>query len=216
VEALTVALVVGFAAFAVADWMAIWQGAKARRRMTKPAATIALVGIASVAGQMAGDARVTLVVAVLLCLAGDVALLGDSQQRFLAGLSAFALAHVAYVATALLVGVSWPRLAVAFPVLAVLLGFQAVTRMLDGARRHGGQPMLVAVAAYSLIISAMVVTATGTPSWLAFAGASLFAVSDSLIAYNRFVRPVCRADLPIMITYHAGQLLLIAGLIVGG
>ena len=116
---------------------------------------------------MDGDARAALVVAVVLCLAGDVALLGDSDERFLVGLGAFALGHVAYVVTALLVGVSWPRLAVAFPVLAVLLGFQAATRMLPGARRHGGPPMLVAVAVYSLIISAMVVTATGTPSWLA-------------------------------------------------
>jgi uncharacterized membrane protein YhhN len=76
--------------------------------------------------------------------------------------------------------------------------------------------MLLAVTVYSLIISVMVVTATGTPSWLAFAGATWFAISDSLIAHNRFVRPIPRADLPIMMTYHAGQLLLIAGLIIGG
>ena len=88
--------------------------------------------------------------------------------------------------------------------------------MLPGARRRGGTPMLVAVAVYSLIISAMVVTATGTASWLAVAGAMLFAVSDSMIAYDRFVRPVRRADLPIMVTYHVGQLLLIGGLIVAG
>ena len=79
-----------------------------------------------------------------------------------------------------------------------------------------GRRCLVAVVVYSLIISAMVVTATGTPSWLAFVGATLFAVSDSMIAYNRFVRPFARADLPIMVTYHVGQLLLIGGLISGG
>ena len=126
------------------------------------------------------------------------------------------LGHVGYIVTALLVGVSWPRLAVAFPVLAVLLGFQATTQMLAGARRAGGAPMFVAVAVYTVIISAMVVTATGTPSWLAFSGATLFAVSDSMIAYNRFVKPFPRADLPIMMTYHVGQLLLIGGLIAGG
>ena len=215
-DAVTVVLVAAFAVFAIADWVAIGQRHAARRRITKPAATCLLVGIAAVAGEMDGAARVALVVAVLLCLAGDVALLGDSDERFLVGLGAFALGHVAYVVTALLVGVSWPRLAVAFPVLAALLGFQAVTRMLPGALRHGGPPMLGAVVAYSLIISAMVVTATGTPSWLAFAGATLFAVSDSMIAYDRFVRPLRRADLPIMVTYHTGQLLLIAGLIIGG
>ncbi len=215
-DALTLVFVIAFVASAVADWLAIWQGNEHRRRVTKPAATVALVAIAIVAGEMAGDARAFLVIAALLCLAGDVALLGDSDERFLTGLSAFALGHVAYVVTALLVGVSWPRLAVAFPVLVVLLGFQVATRMLDGALRHGGPPMLVAVAVYSLIISVMVVTATGTPSWLAFAGATWFAVSDSMIAYNRFVRPFHGADLPIMVTYHLGQLLLIAGLIIGG
>jgi uncharacterized membrane protein YhhN len=216
VDAATVVLVGAFAVLAVADWAAIRHGFTQRGRLTKTAATVVLVAIAALAGEMAGDARAALVIAAVLCLAGDVALLGDSDTRFLIGLSAFACGHVAYVATALLVGVAWPRLAVAFPVLAALLGFQAVTRMLPGALRHGGPPMLAAVAVYSLIISAMVVTATGTPSWLAFAGATLFAVSDSMIAYDRFVERFPHADLPIMVTYHTGQLLLIGGLIIGG
>jgi uncharacterized membrane protein YhhN len=44
----------------------------------------------------------------------------------------------------------------------------------------------------------------------------LFATSDSIIGYNRFVKPVRQADLPIMVTYHAGQVLLILGLIAAG
>jgi uncharacterized membrane protein YhhN len=216
VDALTVALVGMFAAFAVADWVAVWHQDQARRPVTKTAATAVLVAIAALAGDMDGGARVALVVAAVLCLAGDVALLHDSDARFLLGLSAFALGHVAYVVTALLVGVSWPRAAVAVPVLVVLFGFQAGTRMLPGARHHGGTGMVVAVGIYSAIISAMVVTATGTPSWLAFAGATMFAVSDSMIAYNRFVAPFPHADLPIMVTYHCGQLLLIGGLMIGG
>jgi uncharacterized membrane protein YhhN len=76
--------------------------------------------------------------------------------------------------------------------------------------------MMVAVAIYSGIISAMVIAATGTSSWVAAAGAMLFATSDSIIGYNRFVKPVRQADLPIMVTYHAGQVLLILGLIAAG
>jgi uncharacterized membrane protein YhhN len=216
VDAVGAGLVGAFVVVAAADWHMVWHGRDDRRPLTKTAATVLLVLIAAAVGEMAGDARAALVVAVVLCLIGDVALLGDSDEHFLVGLAAFALGHVAYVVTALLVGVSWPRLAVAFPVLAALLGFQAVSRMLPGALRAGGATMLVAVTVYSLIISAMVVTATGTPSWLAFAGATLFAVSDSMIAHNRFVQPFPRADLPIMVTYHAGQLLLILGLIAGG
>ena len=209
-------MVVVFIALAVADWAALWNGADERRGITKPAATIALVALAVFAGEMAGDARAALVVAVVLCLVGDIALLDSSERRFLFGLAAFALGHVAYIATALLIGVSWPRLAAAFPVLAVLLGFEAATRIPAGARRRGGTVLLVAVAAYSLIISAMVVTAFGTASWVAGTGAALFALSDSLIAYDRFVRSVPRAELPIMVTYHGGQLLLVAGLIAAG
>jgi uncharacterized membrane protein YhhN len=209
-------LVTTFVVLAIADWSAIWRRADDVRKLTKTAATMALVAIAAVAGEMAGDARAALVVAVVFCLVGDVALLATTEARFLIGLGAFALGHVAYIVTALLVGVSWPELAAAFPVLAVLLGLQAATRMLQGARRRSGLLMAAAVAVYSLVISAMVVTAFGTASWLAAAGATLFAVSDSLIAYHRFVRPVRHGDLPIMVTYHSGQLLLIGGLIAAG
>ena len=162
---------------------------------------------------MSGAARGWLVVAVACCLAGDIALLARDERSFLPGLGAFALGHLAYTVTALVVGVSWPRLALAFPFLAAVLVFQTATGMLPGARRRGGPTMMVAVAAYSLIISAMVVTATGTASWLAAVGAMTFAVSDSIIGYDRFVRPVRRADLPVMVTYHVGQLLLVLGLI---
>jgi uncharacterized membrane protein YhhN len=220
VNAAAVALVTTFAVCAVADWVVIWRGTGRLRVLTKPAATAALVAVAALAGDMAGDARAALVVAAVLCLAGDVALLGDSEKRFLLGLSAFAAGHVAYIVTALIVGVSWPRLAWAFPVLASLLWFQARTRMLAGASRRGGTAMLVAVGAYSAIISVMVVTAFGTASWLAAAGATLFAASDSMIGADRFGQrqPADnrRADLPIMVTYHLGQLLLIGGLIVAG
>ncbi len=209
-------LVVAFAVLAVADWLVIVGSSRHRRALTKTAATVVLVAIAATAGEMAGDARVALVIAVLACLAGDIALLGDDDAHFLAGLGAFAAGHVAYVVTALLVGVSWPRLAWAFPFLVVVLAVQASSRMIPLAAARAGAAMAVAVAAYSLIISAMVVAATGTGSWLAAAGAMLFAVSDTLIGYSRFVRPVRRADLAIMVTYHVGQLLLILGLVVAG
>jgi uncharacterized membrane protein YhhN len=209
-------LVVVVVVLAIADWVVIWRGEERRRPVTKTLATIGLVAIAAVVGDMDGDARVALIVAVILCLAGDVFLLGDDDTSFLAGLGSFAFGHGAYVVTALLIGVTWPRLAWAFPFLAVVLGVQTVTQMLPRAKRHGGTAMVVAVAIYSGIISAMVITATGTSSWVAAAGAMLFATSDSIIGYNRFVKPVRQADLPIMVTYHAGQALLILGLIAAG
>jgi uncharacterized membrane protein YhhN len=218
VDAVAVGLVAAFATLAGANWCSVERVRSQRSQVaiTKSGATVTLVVFAGWAGEMAGDARGALVVAVVLCLAGDILLLGRSDGRFLAGLSAFALGHAAYVVCALLVGVEGSRMTVAIGFLAVLLVFQTATKMLPGAKRHGGTAMLTGVAAYTVIISAMVLTATGTPSWVAMVGAKLFAVSDTMIGYNRFVRSFRGADVAIMVTYHAGQLLLIAGLIAGG
>lgn len=213
-----VGLVAAFAILAVANWVAVAPGRDERQQVavTKTAATVVLVALAALAGDMDAGARAVLVVAVTLCLVGDVALLGVTEQRFLAGLVSFALGHLAYVAVALMIGVDWPRLLVAVPFLAVLFGVQFAVGMFPGARRHGGSTLLGAVMGYCVVIAAMVVTATGTPSWLAAAGAMLFAVSDSVIAADRFVRPFAWARVAVMSTYHLGQLLLIAGLIAGG
>src|SRR5699024_4178933 len=130
VNALGAGLVAAFAVLAIANWLAVIPDRPDGRKvaLTKTAATIALIAIAVLVGDMAGEARAALVVAAGLCLGGDVALLGHSDERFIAGLGCFAAGHVAYIATAVLVGVSWPRLAAAFPFLAALFGFRFVTR----------------------------------------------------------------------------------------
>src|SRR5437764_844201 len=48
---------------------------------------------------------------------------------------------------------------------------------------------------------------------VAGAGAALFAGSDSMIAWNRFVRPFPWAAVGIMVTYHLGQAALVASLL---
>ncbi len=39
-----------------------------------------------------------------------------------------------------------------------------------------------------------------------------FAVSDWVLGFDRFVRPLHQGRLAVMVTYHLGQLLLILGL----
>jgi uncharacterized membrane protein YhhN len=59
----------------------------------------------------------------------------------------------------------------------------------------------------------MVLAAGRSGSPLALAGAVLFYGSDSLIAWNRFVRPLAWAPVAIMVTYHAAQALLTLSLL---
>ena len=65
---------------------------------------------------------------------------------------------------------------------------------------------------YAAVISAMVLTATGSGSWWAALGAALFAASDWVLGLDRFARPWRYARIVVIVTYHVGQALLILGL----
>ena len=63
------------------------------------------------------------------------------------------------------------------------------------------------------VIGAMVATALAIGNPLAAVGAVLFAVSDSMIAWDRFVGAFPGAGVWIMVTYHLGQAGLVLSLL---
>ncbi len=150
-----------------------------------------------------------LVVGLVFSAAGDV-LLELGAERFLWGVGAFFFAHVAYIA-AFLVADRRPRLLAALP--ALLLGLLVFPRLLPGLEK---QHLFVPVLVYTLALCTMMWRAlarTGRgagPSILAGAlGATFFALSDSLIALDRFApegAPVPQVRFAILILYWLGQL----------
>lgn len=68
---------------------------------------------------------------------------------------------------------------------------------------HG--ELTVPVVAYLVVISVMVISAFGTASAPAILGAGLFYVSDTTLAWNRFVEARRSGPLAVMVTYHLGQ-----------
>jgi uncharacterized membrane protein YhhN len=92
VIALTVAAVL-----AVIDWVGVVRGDQRLRWVGKPGVMVALIAAALLANGAPSAVKAWFVVALVLSLAGDVALLLP-EQWFLAGLVAFLLAHLAYVA----------------------------------------------------------------------------------------------------------------------
>jgi uncharacterized membrane protein YhhN len=72
--------------------------------------------------------------------------------------------------------------------------------------------LLTPVTAYVSVIGVMVACAISTGEPLAIVGAGIFMLSDTLIAWNRFVQPLLWAPLAIMITYHVGQAMLVLSL----
>jgi len=210
-DSLDAALLVAFAVAVVGDWWAVAVNRRTVEMAAKPLSTTLLVALAVTTGGADGWTRTLLVTATLFGLAGDIALLDDSEQAFMAGLASFAVGHVAYVGAALSVGVGWSALW-AVPFMVALLAWRFLPETVPGARRAGGVPLASAVVFYALVISAMVLSATGTGIVLAALGAMLFAISDWVLGYNRFVRPVANAHLIVHVSYFVGQLALILAL----
>lgn len=202
--ALTVALLL-----AVADWGAVALDRRKAEYVAKPAALGALLVAALLVDPADPAVRAWFVLALVLSLAGDVFLMLP-RDRFVAGLASFLGAHVAYIAGFLVAGVPL-RLALAGALMVVPVTALVGRHILRAVRRAGDPGLVAPVAVYMLVISAMVITAFRDP--VAAAGASLFYGSDALIAWNRFVQPVPWARVAIMVTYHAGQALLVLSLI---
>jgi len=185
------------------------RGNKALEYVCKPAVMVALIGVALALDPTHGDRRSWVVVALGLSLLGDVFLMLP-RDLFVAGLASFLLAHLAYVVGFRIHGGSaaaWALAAVGVVVVDAVLA-----RPILGAvrRRHGD--LLLPVVAYMLVISTMVSAVAATGIALAIAGAVLFFASDTLIAWNRFVKPQPWMSLAIIVTYHVGQTGLVLSL----
>ena len=208
----TVILLLAATALALLDWWAVWRRNRRLESFAKPATMAALVGVAAVVGDVPGDARAWIVVGAVFGLAGDVALLGESEGAFMAGLGAFAVGHLAYAIGAVLVGFDpvWALAGAAFVV--ALLSYRFFDSTVPGARSQGGSVLAAAVLFYAAVISTMTVAAWATGAWLAAAGASMFVISDWVLGHQRFVGPLPGGRLAVIVPYHVGQALLIVGL----
>ncbi|HET9729286.1 MAG TPA: lysoplasmalogenase [Acidimicrobiia bacterium] len=200
--------------FALGDWYARLRHRRALELVCKPATLVALVVAAIVLDPASGahSRRVWFVFALLASLKGDVFLmLGDGDtdgpNYFILGLLAFLVAHVLYIGGFWAQGVGGASFALALAVVIVMVAPIAI-RVLGALR---SEPMLrPPVAVYMAVISVMFASALAAANPWAAVGAGLFVASDSMIAWDRFVRPFSAAGVLIMVTYHLGQ----AGLVV--
>jgi uncharacterized membrane protein YhhN len=174
----------------------------------KPLATLLVLAMAAGAPEpVPALYRGLVVVGLALSLVGDVFLMLP-RDRFVAGLSSFFAAHVCYGAAfgSRLGGGPPAWAALPFAVYAAVLLRLVWPRL---GRLRGP------VAAYAAVLSLMAWAALG--QWLrhgdaraaaAFAGAVLFVVSDSALAFNRFARSFRAAQAVVLATYWAAQFLI--------
>jgi uncharacterized membrane protein YhhN len=211
VTAPTIVLFAAAAIFAAGDWVARLRHDSRLEYICKPATLLALIGAAAVLspGSHVGATRWWFGAALAFSLLGDV-LLMIPADLFEAGLAAFLVAHLAYQAGFWVRGPTALALVVAAVVVIVVVAPFGV-RILAGLKQT---PKLRGpVTLYMLVIAAMFATALATGNPLAGIGAGLFVWSDTMIAWNRFVRPFRAADVGIMLTYHLGQAALVLSLL---
>ena len=196
---------------AVGDWVAVHRGEKLLEYVCKPLTLVLLTAAALALDPDEGAVRTWFVVALVLCLLGDVFLMLP-QDAFVPGLASFLLGHVAYIVGMLVDGVVATRLGIGIVVVTIAVSVIGLTVL--RAVRAGPEPELTGpVTAYMVVISAMVACAIGVGHPAGVVGAGLFYASDSLIAWNRFIGETRHGRLAIITTYHLAQVGLVLSLI---
>lgn len=186
-----------------------YRGSRLAVWLWKPLASTGFLAAALAAGALDFTYGRIVLAALCLCWLGDVLLIPAGERFLRAGVLAFLLGHVAFVAAFWFRGVRLGPCALALPFVA---GPAVLT--LRSLRPHLSAMFRTLVTIYVSVISLMVVTAVGTfafaPRWTILGGALAFAVSDQSVARDRFVAPgfVNRAwGLPL---YYVAQLLFAA------
>ena len=143
--------------------------------------------------------------ALVLSWLGDVLLIPRTQKPFLAGLFAFLLGHVAFVAAFIVAEPDWARAGfflIPLTVLSVMVGRWMVPK--------APEKMRVPVIAYTGVITLMVALAgglwDGDNGQHIFMAAFVFYLSDLSVAINRFVSPAFIHRLWGLPAYYIAQL----------
>jgi uncharacterized membrane protein YhhN len=177
--------------------------------------TIGILFLAAIARDQ--GAPLPLILALIFASLGDFLLAFDGDRNFQLGLGGFLLAQVAlvvlflndYSTTALWSVEPW-RIVLALMILAhsVRLATKLWRKL---PRAMGGQ-----IVAYALVITLMGIAALGYATAEVVGGVMMFILSDTLIAYERFMLDVevnqHRWVSPtIWLTYYAAQVTILLG-----
>ncbi len=190
-----VAVATGAVAFA--NWYSRWKPSDRIELVSKPLTTLGAIVVAALAGGPR-PATILAVIALVFCLVGDIALMAV-VDRFVVGLGAFLLGHVAFMVMFVSRGLHNRTLAgVAVIGVVALLGVVAVPILRGAAVKGFAAP----VRGYLLVISVMCVIGWATGNWLVVVGATAFIVSDSILGWDEFVAVAKWRHVAIMVTYH--------------
>ena len=201
------------------DWLATAKEWKGMRYLTKPGVMLVLLAWLWVSVGIKGY-PMWFGMGLVFSMIGDI-LLMLPDRFFIAGAGAFLCAHLSYI-----VGFNQQlppiNLASLVIVSVVVVSAWVNYHQLSSSMKNIAGKLLNLVRVYTIVISVMLLSATldlVRPGWatgpalLTLIGAALFFTSDTFLAWDRFVKPLPYRGLLVMITYHLGQIALIAGVV---
>ena len=205
---------------AALDWAAVSRRNKPLEYFAKPGTMLMLILWLWLTTHFAGG-MIWFALGLVFCLAGDIFLMLPREQ-FIAGLVAFLIGHIFYI---LGFNQTIPPFSLATLLVLVVVALPAVQifrRIRAGLQSSGRSRLVGPVLLYSLVISVMLASALLTlvrpdeiwrpgPALLAAFGALLFFLSDTLLAWNKFVKVLPGGRALVHMTYHLGQYALIVG-----
>jgi len=169
----------------------------------KPATTILILLLALFAPK--NRYKIAVVLGLLLSLMGDIFLMLPSDQ-FLIGLICFLITHICYIIAFLSDSrfgrPLWPY------VLLAAIGIIIFTALSRGIETSMKFPVAIYAGALSFMTAQAIarnLQQRSTGSLFAAIGAVLFLISDTLLAYDRFLTPFEASNAVILATYYPAQ-----------
>lgn len=162
----------------------------------------------SLISKLKGSNKLFMLVALIFCVSGDIFLHLDRERFFLGGLVSFALGHLVYsiyfIKTAQLKNRSLP-----IPIIILVYGV-GVGYLLNGIGE-----MQIPVWIYLFIIILMTIGSYYSRLFnlTLILGTSIFVLSDTVLAINKFIAPIPYATPINIFLYFVAQLLIVLGVV---
>jgi len=207
---------VGLICIILLDQSVFWPGFVAKALIIPVLMILFFVNINPFTGRL----HIFMIAGLLFSWAGDVVLelSKNNDNLFIVGLVCFLLAHIMYLIVFFLTPGKNSILNNRFYLLIPVLIYGVILVSCLYADLAG---MRLPVILYTIVILSMLAGALNriekvkkVSFYLVLAGAILFVISDSVIAFNKFVHQFDSSGIVIMSTYVIAQYLIVAGYII--
>jgi len=207
---IVIVLLIGFVFLLIHGELAKNQGQKYIFKPISTSLVVVIVILSLLFSQDYQNYKLLILLGLLFCFGGDIALMFDSKKAFTAGLVLFLIGHIVYSITIVIYN-GYLISSYTAPIIISILGVLIYRYLYSGLGN-----MKIQVLFYIIVISFMVHCAfssfdsqffTYQQALLLSIGATLFYISDVVLAINRFKIPFKYNRLGLAF-YYAGQLLI--------